>query len=1145
MAAEFVHLHLHSQYSLLDGTTRIEDLMGRVQQLGMPAVALTDHGNMFGAVKFYQAAKKAGVKPIIGCEVYVAPGSRLERRTGRTDGRSWHMLLLAQNELGYKNLCELVTMGFTEGMYYYPRIDREILESRAEGLICTSACLRGEVNDAFLKGNRSAAVEAATWYKELFPGRFYLEIQDHGLEEDRKVIPEVLSLAKELDLPLIATNDTHYLSRGDHNYQEVLICIQTGKTLNDENRMKIHSEEFYLKTADEMAALFSEVPEAISNSLVIAEQCDFDFNFGGSHYPDFETPEGETKHTLLKSLAEKGLEDRLELLSIQGDEAVPYHERLAMELDVINSQDYEGYFLIVSDFIRYARSQDIPVGPGRGSAAGSVAAYALGITGIDPIKYSLLFERFLNPERISPPDIDIDFCMDRRDEVINYVQEKYGSDNVCQIITFGSMLAKGVLRDVGRVMDIPYGEVDRIAKLVPNELKITLEEALEKEPRFKEASVRDPKIHKLIETARHLEGNIRHAGTHAAGVVIAPSSLTNYLPLYKSSGSGGELVTQFDMKDVEGLGLLKMDFLGLKTLTVIDRAVKLIRRAGSEVNMETLTFDDEATYRLLSSGRTTGIFQLESRGIREYLRKLAPSTFEDLIAMVALYRPGPLNSGMVDTFINRKQGRADVDCYFDELKPILESTYGVMVYQEQVMQISAVLSGFSLGRADVLRKAMGKKSPELMAEQMRDFVEGAVERGKDRKRAEHLWDQIQQFAGYGFNKSHSAAYALIAYQTAYLKTHFPREFMAALLTCDRENPDKVINDISECREMGIVVLPPDLNASEKNFIVEGECIRFGLAAVKNVGEGMVDGILESRGVDGAFGGLEDFCRRVDHKQLNRRAVESLIKAGAIDSLSVGRAQAVAALESVMESTARERKSAEIGQWNLFSSEDESMATRPLPEVPEWADLDRLGFEREVLGFYISGHPLSDHESVIRRFTNMDSRRLGELEASRKVRMAGLIRSSKIRTTRAGKRMAILLMEDQDGTADMVMFPSVFDQNYQLLDAEEPVFIEGNAEVSDDGTQVLIQSISLLSEWEKNNAKKMVLHIRHGVQGNSNLNAVRDVLVKHPGDCPVLLFVHVNNKEYEITAGKDCVVSPTDELTAELCELVGAEAVYFE
>ncbi len=1145
MAAEFVHLHLHTQYSLLDGTNRIDDLMARVKELGMPAVGITDHGNMFGAVKFHQAARRAGVKPIIGCEVYVAPGSRHDRGNGRGGARSWHMVLLAQNEKGYKNLCELVTAGFTEGMYYYPRIDRELLESRAEGLICTSACLRGEVNDALLKDNRAAALEAATFYKELFPGRFYLEIQDHGMEEDRKVVPEVISLAKELDLPLIATNDTHYLNRGDHQFQEVLICVQTGKTLNDEKRMKIKSEEFYLKTADEMEALFPEAPEALSNSLAIAEQCNFEFNFGGNHYPDFETPEGETKKSLLRKLAEEGLDERLVQLSIGDEEAGRYRGRLAMELDVINSQDYEGYFLIVSDFIRYAKSEGIPVGPGRGSAAGSVAAYALGITGIDPIRYSLLFERFLNPERISPPDIDIDFCMDRRDEVIRYVQEKYGSENVCQIITFGSMLAKGVLRDVGRVMDMAYGEVDRIAKLVPNELKITLEDALQKEPRLKEAAARDPKIQKLIQTSRHLEGNIRHAGTHAAGVVIAPSRLTNFVPLYKSTGSGGELVTQFDMKDVEGLGLLKMDFLGLKTLTVLDRAVNLIRGLGEEVNLERLSLDDAETYRLLSSGRTTGIFQLESRGIREYLRKLAPSAFEDLIAMVALYRPGPLNSGMVDTFIKRKQGREEINYYFDELKPILESTYGVMIYQEQVMQISAALSGFSLGRADVLRKAMGKKSPELMAEQMRDFVEGAVERKKDRKKVEHLWDQIQQFAGYGFNKSHSAAYALIAYQTAYLKAHYPREFMAALLTCDRDNADKVIKDIAECREMGIVVLPPDLNASEKDFIVEGTSIRFGLAAVKNVGEGMVDAILESRGTGGPFGSLVDFCRRVDHKQLNRRAVESLIKAGAADSLNLGRAKAVAALEAVMEATARERKSVAAGQASLFSGEDDSLAAFPLPDVPEWADKDRLGFEREVLGFYVSGHPLSDFEEVIRRFTNMDSRRLGEIESSRKVRMAGLIRSSKARITRAGRRMATLLVEDQEGTADMTMFPQVFEQNYLVLDTEEPVFIEGNAEVSDDGIQVLIQSIGLLSEWEKYNAKRMVLQIHPEEQGFSGLSAVRDVLTRHPGDCPVSLFVHFDDREVEISTGKNFVVAPTDELSAELGNLVGAEAVYFE
>jgi DNA polymerase-3 subunit alpha len=681
MSAEFVHIHLHTQYSLLDGTTRIDDLMARAKELNMPAVALTDHGNMFGAVKFYQAAKKAGVKPLIGCEVYVAPGSRHDRGSGRVSGRAYHMLLLAQNHIGYENLCSLVTAGFTEGMYYFPRVDRELLEKHAEGLICTSACLRGEVNDHLLNGNREAAREAAGFYKELFPGRYYLELQDHGLEEDQRLIPEAVSLAREMELPLVASN----------RYQEVLICIQTGKTLNDTNRMTIKSEEFYLKSGDEMSRLFAEVPEAITNTLAIAEACEFDFSFGGSHYPDFPTPKEESKKTLLRKLAEEGLEGRLVQLDIQGAEAERYRERLDMELDVINGQGYEGYFLIVSDFIRYAKEKGIPVGPGRGSAAGSLAAYALGITGIDPLRYSLLFERFLNPERVSPPDIDIDFCMEGRDEVIRYVQEKYGSDNVCQIITFGSMLAKGVLRDVGRVMDMPYGEVDRIAKLVPNELKITLNDALQKEPRLKEAAQRDVKIQSLIDTSQHLEGNIRHAGTHAAGVVIAPSRLTHFVPLYKSTGTGGEVMTQFDMKDVEGLGLLKMDFLGLKTLTVLDRVAALIRETGGTLDLETLPIDDEKAYELMSAGRTTGIFQLESRGIREYLRKLSPRTFEDLIAMVALYRPGPLNSGMVDAFINRKQGRAAINYYFDELKPILESTYGVMVYQEQVMQISNVL----------------------------------------------------------------------------------------------------------------------------------------------------------------------------------------------------------------------------------------------------------------------------------------------------------------------------------------------------------------------------------------------------------------------------------------------------------------------
>ena len=1143
MPSEFVHLHLHSQYSLLDGATRIGDLVQRAAELGQPAVALTDHGNMFGAVKFYEAAKRAGVKPIIGCEVYVAPGSRFDKGARNGGGRAYHMLLLAQNQTGYNNLCELVTRGFTEGMYYFPRIDRELLSQHAEGLICTSACLRGEVNDHLLHGREEAAREAAGFYKDLFPGRYYLELQDHGMEEDKQVIPKVIALSKEMGLPLVATNDVHYLDKGDHSAQEVLICIQTGKTLNDPNRMKIKSEEFYFKDAAEMEALFGEAPEALANTVVIAEQCNFEFNFGEAHYPDFQTPDGSGKKEYLRRTAEEGLARKIAQFGIEGAEAERYRERLKMELEVINSQNYEGYFLIVSDFIRYAKEKGIPVGPGRGSAAGSLAAYSLGITGIDPLKYSLLFERFLNPERISPPDVDIDFCMDRRDEVIRYVQEKYGRENVCQIITFGSMLAKGVLRDVGRVMDMPYGEVDRIAKLVPNELKITLDDAMKKEPRLRDTVARDPKVGGLMSTARKLEGNIRHAGTHAAGVVIAPSKLTDFVPLYKASG--GEMMTQFDMKDIEEIGLLKMDFLGLKTLTVLDRAVNLVRDGGGELDLETLALDDEATYRLLAEGKTTGIFQLESRGIREYLRKLAPTTFEDLIAMVALYRPGPLESGMVDAFINRKHGREKIDYFFDELQTILGGTYGVMVYQEQVMQISNALSGFSLGRADMLRKAMGKKSQKLMAEQQADFVDGAVARGNDRKKVQSLWDQIEKFAGYGFNKSHSAAYALIAYRTAYMKTHHPREFMSALLTCDRENADKVIKDIAECRSMKIAVLPPDVNASQKDFTVERESIRFGLAAVKNVGEGLVDAVLAGRNEEGPFVDLGDFCRRVEHRHLNRRALESLIKAAAFDSLGVGRAQATASLDIVLEAAIRNQKSVAVGQGTLFGGEEAARSALHLPEVAEWEDSERLASEREVLGFYVSGHPLDDHKEIIQRFANIDTLRLSEVTSGRKLKMAGLIRSSRLRTTRAGRRMANFVLEDQVGTAEMTLFPDVFENCHEILESEEPVLVEGVAEVSDDGVQVVVRAIELLSGVEVNHASRVLIDLEPECRTPNRLQSIREVLARHPGNCAVLFTLRFPDREMRIEAGQEFVVAPTAELTEELGDLVGAGAVQFE
>ncbi|MED5579672.1 MAG: DNA polymerase III subunit alpha [Nitrospinota bacterium] len=1144
MSTDFVHLHLHSQYSLLDGTTRINDLVKRVDELGMSAVALTDHGNMFGALKFYKEAKKVGVKPIIGCEVYVAPGSRLEKGQGRSvANRSYHMVLLVQNEVGYKNLCSLVTSGFTEGMYYFPRIDREILSEHSEGLICTTACLRGEVNDHLLKGDYESAQETVSFYKELFPGRFYIELQDHGLEEDKRLIPEAVKIAREFELPLIATNDVHYLMEGDHQVQEVLICVQTGKTLNDPDRMKIKSNEFYLKSVEDMSTLFEDYPEAIENTLLVADECSFDFNFHNTHYPSLNVPEGQSLKGLIFSISEEGLEKRFQELDLEESQMGVYRERLATELEVITSQGYEGYFLIVTDFIQYAKEHGIPVGPGRGSVAGSLVAFALGITGIDPIAYGLLFERFLNPERVSPPDIDIDFCVERRDEVIRYVQEKYGSNNVSQIITFGSMLARGVIRDVGRVMGIPYGEVDRIAKLIPNELNITLKDAIDKEPRMMEVLKKDPLVRNLMDTAQKLEGNIRHAGTHAAGVVIAPSKLTDFVPLYKPSG--GEVVSQYDMSDIEELGLLKMDFLGLKTLTVIEKCVDLISSEDKRFSIKAIPLDDPDTFSLLSEGRTTGIFQLESAGVREYLKKLSPSSFEDLIAMVALYRPGPLNSGMVDAFIERKHGRVEFDYFFPELIPILESTYGVMVYQEQVMRISNVLAGFSLGRADILRKAMGKKNESLMIEQMNDFIDGALESNYDKSKVVELWGQIEKFAGYGFNKSHSAAYALIAYRTAYLKTHYPQQFMAALLTCDSDNPDKVIKDIAECRQMKIPVLSPDINVSMKDFIVEGNSIRFGLAAVKNVGSALVDSVIKNREYDGPFKSLEEFCCRVDYKHFNRRSLESLIKACCFDSITENRARSIDSLDQILEVASRRQQSKAVGQGSLFSSDGSEDFEIQGSQVEDWSDKERLVYEREVLGFYVSGHPLDDWETSISRFANINSQTLTEILGSKRVRMAGMIRSSKMRTTRMGRRMANFTLEDRDGTSEMTVFPDVFENCYHFFESEEPVLVIGDVESSDERVQVIVQSIEFLHETEKNHAKKIVLQINESNFSYNKLEAVKEVLSRFPGGCPVCLSVSLRSQEVLVEAGPDFVVEPCDKLSAELVGLVGSDSVYFE
>ncbi|HTY20677.1 MAG TPA: DNA polymerase III subunit alpha, partial [Geobacteraceae bacterium] len=871
---DFVHLHLHTQYSLLDGAIRLTDLIAKAKEYGMPAVAATDHGNMFGAIEFYEKCTAAGIRPIIGAEVYVAPGSRFAKESGNGhDGiTNFHLILLCENHQGYRNLSRLVSAGFKEGFYYKPRIDKELLAECSEGLIALSACLKGEV--AYLCGrNRiEEAIGVARWYAETFPGSYYLELQENTLAEQDVANKRLLEIASELSLPLAATNDCHYLNRGDARAHEVLLCIQTGKTMNDTSRMRFSADEFYFKSPDEMAGAFHYAPEAVANTVRIAERCNLELDFKTYHFPEYHKNDDKSLDETLEEEAIAGLKERLAVIGAKDPEfgatqESAYFDRLHQELDCIREMKFPGYFLIVADFINWAKKRGIPVGPGRGSAAGSLVAYAIRITDIDPIPYNLLFERFLNPERISMPDIDVDFCQDRREEVIQYVADKYGRDKVCQIITFGTMAARGVIRDVGRALDMPYGEVDRIAKMVPEILGITLERALQQEPKLKEMSGADPRVQELLDIALRLEGLARHASTHAAGVVVAPRVMEEFCPVYKDQKSGS-ITTQYSMKYVEKIGLVKFDFLGLKNLTVIDNAVKLIRGGSDpDFDISSLRDDDQATYQLLQSGNTTGVFQLESSGMQGLLIKLKPSCFEDIIAVVALYRPGPLGSGMVDDFIDRKHGRKRVVYDLPQLEPILKDTYGVIVYQEQVMQIARTLGGYSLGGADLLRRAMGKKDPAGMAREKDKFLAGAKGKGIDARKAEAIFDLMAKFAEYGFNKSHSAAYAMVAYQTAFLKAHFPVEFMAALLTEDMGNTDKVIKNIADCREMGIDVLPPDINDSDLSFRVLGNSIRFGLGAVKNVGESAIEAILDARG-KGLFKDIFDFCERVDLRRVN-------------------------------------------------------------------------------------------------------------------------------------------------------------------------------------------------------------------------------------------------------------------------------------
>lgn len=1139
----FVHLHLHTEYSLLDGANRIEELLDHAQALHMPAVAMTDHGNMFGAMKFYHAARERGINPILGCEAYVSPTTRFDRSKQGIGTAAHHLTLLATNYEGYQNLARLLSKAHLEGFYYRPRIDKDILAEHSAGLIGLTGCLKGEVNGHILRGDMRKAADAVDTYRQIFgPDNLYLELMAHGVEGQMTVNQQLVTFSREFGLPLVATNDCHYLHREDSAPHDILMCIGTGKSVNDPQRMRYAPQEFYFKTADEMYQVFAEVPEACDNTLLIAERCNMQLPFDGHLLPRYQTPDGLSLEGYLEQVARQGLQERLRRRPVVNEDV--YWKRLEHELSIICTTGYSGYFLIVWDFIRYAREHDIPVGPGRGSAAGSLVAYALCITGVDPIEYNLLFERFLNPERVTMPDIDIDFCMERRDEVIRYVTEKYGTDNVSQIITFGTMLAKGVLRDVGRALDMPYGDVDRIAKLVPNRLNISLDEAIQEEPRLQELQKQDPRVGRLIDTARRLEGLSRHASVHAAGVVISPEPLHNLVPL--SKGAKGEVVTQYAMDDVEAMGLLKMDFLGLRTLTVIQNALRLIKETQQlDVILDDIAFDDADTYKLLSEARTNGVFQLEGRGLRDLLRKLQPQVFEDLVSLVALYRPGPLGSGMVDDFIERRHGRRPITYELPELEPILRSTYGVIVYQEQVMQIAVTLAGFTLGGADLLRRAMGKKKPEVMAEQKEYFVRGALQNGYPEAQATHIFDLMAYFAGYGFNRSHSVAYALIAYHTAYLKAHFPREFMAALITSDMDNTDKVTRYIADCRDMNIQVLPPDVNTGFYGFTVGDGCIRFGLGAIKGVGQQAITSLLKEREAHGPFQSFFDFCERLDMRQVNKKVLESLIKSGALDTLGMHRAQMLGNMPRVLEWAQRQQADRQQGQISLFGGVTTDIAaTAPAVEpVATWLESEQLTYEKEALGFYISSHPLIAVQPQLRRLVTATSQTLAEMQGEHTVTVGGLITQHRVQMTKNGDRMAFLTLEDLYGSLEIIVFPETYRQSLAACESEEPVIIWGKSEGDGaEGRLIAQRLLPLKDAIACGDFRRLMLTVSPQHE-RATLTQVQALLAAAPGACNVLLHLHFPDGERVLLRATERLnVAPSLELLVGLEGLLGTENV---
>jgi len=1147
--SSFVNLHVHTEFSLLDGAISIKQMINKAVSLGMDSVAITDHGNIFGAVQLFTKAVRAGIRPILGCEMYVAPGDRRERAPAR-DGQpnAYHLVLLVMNEKGYKNLSRLVTLGHLEGFYYHPRIDMELLREYNEGLIALSACLKGIVPYYITSGMIDVAIEKARELDAIFDNsRFYLEIQANGVPEQKKVNKVLRDFSQRLSIPLVATNDCHYLEREDWEAHDALLCIQTGKIIDDPQRLRFSTNEFFFKSRKEMEVSFGEkYSEALDNTVEIAGRCRYEMEFGKYKYPVFNTKGEKTLNELLIQQAQQGLKERIAQREEDEGGISPeirdeYRERLHFELDVITRMGFSGYFLIVADFIDYARKSNIPVGPGRGSAAGSLVAYCLYITNLDPIKYDLLFERFLNPQRISMPDIDIDFCMNGRDDVIRYVAEKYGRENVGQIITFGTMKARGVIRDVGRVLNIPYGEVDKIAKMVPEGPGVSLSKAIEEEPELKKMEDGEEIEKKLLKISRSLEGISRHVSTHASGVVISDKPLVEYLPLCK--GTGGEIMTQFTMDQIEKLGLIKFDFLGLKTLTVIKHTLKLIEESSAQnIDIDNIPLDDTETFRLCQEGKTTGVFQLESDGMKDLLRNLKPEVFEDLVALVALYRPGPME--WIPDYINGKHGRRKTKYLHPSLEPVLSKTYGVAIYQEQVMQIARDLAGFTMAEADVLRKAMGKKNAALLAEQKEKFINGCMKKGIEKKLAEKIFTFIEPFAGYGFNRSHAACYALIGYQTAYLKAHFPVQFMASLLTQDMGNQDKTIKNIAECREMGINILPPDLNESQANFAVVDGSIRFGLAAVKNVGIKAVDSIIDVRNRSGLFKDILDFCQRVDGSKVNRRVLEGLIQCGSFDFTGVHRSRLFASLDDVIRLCGTHR---DPNQLNIFSDLNKPgtgfSGIYEFANINEWSEREKLIKEKEALGFYITGHPLDEFEGEVKRFATCSIQELLRLKDKSEVKVAGVIENLRMKRTKRGDRMAILSLEDQSGATQVILFPEVFNSYSRFLKNEEPLLICGVAEVGDNSSKIIAKDIVSLESLRHKSIRTIEIEINQETASKNLLEDIRDIFFRYPGECSVLFRVNMDNgEEIIIGANSHYKVLPCDEMLEEIEGITGKRVV---